>query len=69
MYYLTVVFCTISISFSPLWLDMEMVHDPRIKSSVQWHQNCDCLQTIHFPSWMAQAALLDSRQKRQLGYS
>ena len=47
-----------------------MVHDPKIKGSVQWHQHCHCLQMIHFPSWVGQATLIfDSRQKRQLGYS
>ena len=47
-----------------------MVHDPKIKGSVQCHQHCHCLQMIHFPSWVGQATLIfDSRQKRQLGYS
>ena len=37
-------------------LDKLMIYVRWIKTSVQRHHNCHCLQTTHFPSWVANSS-------------
>ena len=50
VYSLAVAFRTISYQCQGA---LTLLFNLRIKTSSRWHQNCPCLETIHFPSWVA----------------